>query len=83
MVQSLRGKDSTVLARRVGAERRFEALLALVDGEPAGLALFFPDFLTWRGGPGLYLGRRPIATVGQALGRRRKAPREGTRGELR
>jgi hypothetical protein len=39
---------------RVGAEWRFEALLALVDGEPAGLALFFPDFLTWRGGPGLY-----------------------------
>jgi hypothetical protein len=33
------------------AERRFEALLALVDGEPAGLALFFADFSTWRGAP--------------------------------
>src|SRR4029077_1782060 len=38
-----------------GSERRFEALLALVDGEPAGFALFFPDFSTWRGRPGLFL----------------------------
>ncbi len=38
-----------------GAGRRFEALLAFIDGEPAGFALFFPDFSTWRGRPGLYL----------------------------
>ena len=38
-----------------GSERRFEALLALVDGEPAGFALFFPDFSTWRGRPGIFL----------------------------
>jgi GNAT superfamily N-acetyltransferase len=38
-----------------GTDRRFEALLALVDGEPAGFALFFPHFSTWRGRPGLYL----------------------------
>jgi len=38
-----------------GADRRFEALLAFVDGEPAGFALFFPDFSTWRGRPGLFL----------------------------
>jgi GNAT superfamily N-acetyltransferase len=38
-----------------GAERRFEALLAFVDGEPAGFALFYPDFSTWLGRPGLYL----------------------------
>jgi GNAT superfamily N-acetyltransferase len=38
-----------------GPERRFEALLAFVDGEPAGLALFYPDFSTWLGRPGLYL----------------------------
>jgi GNAT superfamily N-acetyltransferase len=56
---------------RVGAEWRFEALLALVDGEPAGLALFFPDFLTWRGGPGLYLENRYV---------RERARRRGSRG---
>jgi GNAT superfamily N-acetyltransferase len=38
-----------------GPERRFEALLAFVGGKPAGFALFFPDFSTWRGRPGLYL----------------------------
>ena len=38
-----------------GPQPRFEALLALVDEEPAGFALFFPDFSTWRGRPGLYL----------------------------
>jgi GNAT superfamily N-acetyltransferase len=30
-------------------ERYFEAILAEEDGEPAGLALFFPVYSTWRG----------------------------------
>jgi GNAT superfamily N-acetyltransferase len=38
-----------------GPDRRFEALLAFVDDEPVGFALFFPDFSTWRGRPGLFL----------------------------
>ena len=38
-----------------GPERRFEALIAFVDGEPAGFALFYPDFSTWHGRPGLFL----------------------------
>jgi GNAT superfamily N-acetyltransferase len=38
-----------------GPERRFEALIASIDGEPVGFALFFPDFSTWRGRPGLWL----------------------------
>ena len=38
-----------------GPERRFEALLAFVDGEPAGFALFYPDFSTWHGRPGIFL----------------------------
>ena len=38
-----------------GPEPRFEALLAFVDGEPAGFALFYPDFSTWLGRPGLFL----------------------------
>ena len=38
-----------------GPEARFEALLAFVDGRAAGLALFFPNFSTWTGSPGLYL----------------------------
>jgi GNAT superfamily N-acetyltransferase len=38
-----------------GLERQFEALLAFLDGEPAGLALFHPRFSTWLGRPGMYL----------------------------
>ena len=38
-----------------GPKPRFEALIALVDGNVAGFALFFPDFSTWHGRPGLFL----------------------------
>src|SRR5260370_25647459 len=38
-----------------GPERQFEALLAFLDGEPAGLALFHPRFSTWLCRPGMYL----------------------------
>lgn len=38
-----------------GRDRAFEALLASIDGEPAGFALFFPSFSTWLGRPGLFL----------------------------
>lgn len=32
-----------------------EALIAEVDGQPVGLALFFTNFSTFRGQPGIYL----------------------------
>ena len=38
-----------------GSESRFEALLAFIDDQPAGFALFYPDFSTWLGQPGLFL----------------------------
>src|SRR5437763_12926562 len=38
-----------------GPERQFEALLAFLDREPAGFALFHPRFSTWLGRPGVYL----------------------------
>jgi GNAT superfamily N-acetyltransferase len=47
--------EDDLLRHGFGAERRFEALLAFVDGESAGFALFYPDFSTWLGRPGLYL----------------------------
>ena len=44
------------LRRHLFGPRPFaEALLAEVDGEPAGFALFFHNFSTFRGQPGLYL----------------------------
>ena len=38
-----------------GPEWQFEALLAFLDGKPAGFALFHPKFSTWLGRPGVYL----------------------------
>ncbi|GAC1467650.1 MAG: GNAT family N-acetyltransferase [Isosphaeraceae bacterium] len=38
-----------------GPDRAAEALLAIVDGEAVGFALFFSTFSTFRGKPGLYL----------------------------
>ncbi len=43
--------------RRFGFGERplFECLIAALDGEPVGFALFFHNFSTWEGRPGLYL----------------------------
>jgi GNAT superfamily N-acetyltransferase len=48
-----------------------EAVIASLDGEPVGYALFFPNFSTFLGKPGLYLEDlyvRPAAR-GQGVGR--------------
>ena len=56
-----------------GPEPQAEVLLAELDGEPAGFALFFHNFSTFLGRPGLYLEDlfvRPAARghgVGRAL----------------
>jgi GNAT superfamily N-acetyltransferase len=55
MPDAVVASEGDLLRHGFGAERRFEALLAFVENRPAGLALFFPDFSTWRGRPGLYL----------------------------
>jgi len=44
------------LAAQLAAPRPpFECLLAERDGTPAGFALFFQSYSTWRGRPGVYL----------------------------
>jgi GNAT superfamily N-acetyltransferase len=48
--------DEAGLAAHLFGERpRAEALIAEVDGQPAGFALFFHNFSTFLGKPGLYL----------------------------
>jgi GNAT superfamily N-acetyltransferase len=55
-----------------GPERHFEALLAFIDGEAAGFALFHPRFSTWLGRPGVYLEDLFVtqAARGKGFGRR-------------
>ena len=38
-----------------GPHRRFEVLIAEVDRKAVGFALFFPNYSTWEGKPGLYI----------------------------
>ena len=42
-------------AQMEGPQPPFECLLAEVDGTPVGFALFFQNYSTWRGRPGLWL----------------------------
>ena len=60
--------EADLLRHGFGAERRFEALLAFVDDEPAGFALFFPSLSTWLGRPGLYLEDIFVADWARQLG---------------
>jgi GNAT superfamily N-acetyltransferase len=55
-----------------GSDRQFEAILAFLDGEPAGLALFHPRFSTWLGQPTMYLEDLYVSEParGQGVGRR-------------
>ena len=55
-----------------GPTRQFEALLAFLDGEAVGFALFHPRFSTWLGQPGVYLEDIFVteAARGRGVGRR-------------
>jgi len=64
--------EADLLRHGFGAEPKFEAILAFLDEEPAGCALFHTRFSTWLGRPGLYL-EDPYVTQsarGQGVGRR-------------
>jgi len=56
-----------------GEQPRFEALLAFSGAETVGLALYFFEFSTWRGRPGVYVQDMYVAPgmrgrgVGRAL----------------
>ncbi len=47
--------EADVLRDGFGPQRYFECLIAELDGEPAGFALYFFNYSTWRGRPGVYL----------------------------
>jgi ribosomal protein S18 acetylase RimI-like enzyme len=55
-----------------GSMPAFETMIARQDGMPVGLALFFFEFSTWRGRPGVYVQDLYVAAEmrGTGLGRR-------------
>jgi GNAT superfamily N-acetyltransferase len=52
---AVKASEADLLRDGFGPARRFEARIALLDGKPAGFALFFPNYSTWQGRAGLYL----------------------------
>jgi GNAT superfamily N-acetyltransferase len=52
--EKVRTTEAIIARDGFGANPEFRALIAESDGEPAGFALFFPYYSTWRGA-GLYL----------------------------
>ncbi|MEO3427346.1 GNAT family N-acetyltransferase [Pelagibius sp. CAU 1746] len=51
-----------------GSDPAFEALLAEVDGKPAGLCLFFGSYSTWRGKRGIYVQDLVVLESARSLG---------------
>jgi GNAT superfamily N-acetyltransferase len=47
--------EADLLRDGFGPAPRFEARLAEIDGKSCGMALFFTNYSTWEGRPGLYL----------------------------
>ena len=54
-VETVKMTEADVLRDGFGEPRRFECLLAEVDGAPVGFALFFHNYSTWAGRAGLYV----------------------------
>lgn len=59
--------EADLLHHGFGPDRQFEALLAFLDRQPAGIAVFHPRFSTWLGGPAMYL--EDLYVVAEARGR--------------
>jgi GNAT superfamily N-acetyltransferase len=61
----------TLSAALFGAEPAAEAVIAELEGEPVGFALFFHNFSTWTGRRGLYLEDLYVTPQarGQGVGR--------------
>lgn len=53
--QAVRATVASLRAQMEASDPPFECLIAERDGEAAGFALFFRNYSTWSGLPGLYL----------------------------
>jgi len=54
-VERVRITEAEVRRDGFGSDRQFEVLIAEVDRKAVGFALFFPNYSTWEGKPGLYI----------------------------
>ena len=52
---SVKATEADIRRDGFGPQRRFESLVAEVDGRAAGFALFFHNYSTWEGRAGIYV----------------------------
>ena len=64
--------DADMHAALFGERPVIEAVIARVDDQPVGYALFFPNFSTFLGKPGLYLEDLYVRPAARGLGVGRK-----------
>ena len=65
-------READLEAALFGARPVAEAVIASLDGEPVGYALFFPSFSTFLGKPGLYLEDLYVRPAARGLGAGRR-----------
>ncbi len=68
LLHAVRATEADIRRDGFGPDRRFECLLAEVDGEAVGLALFFLNYSTFEGRAGLYLEDLYVAESARGLG---------------
>ena len=63
--------EADLLRDGFGQEPKFRVVIAEWEGQPAGFALFFYNYSTWQGRPGLYLEDLFVRPVfrGQGIGK--------------
>lgn len=69
---SVRRKAPDLLKFGFSGQPLFEALIAWKGDQPVGLALYFREFSTWRGSPGVYVQDLYVSVDAQGRGLGRK-----------
>jgi GNAT superfamily N-acetyltransferase len=68
LVEQVRITEADVLRDGFGERRSFECLLVEVEGRAAGFVLFFHNYSTFEGRPGIYVEDLYVAEAARGLG---------------
>ena len=68
LLDQVRLTEADVLRDGFGERPRFECLLAEVDGAAVGFALYFEDYSTFEGRPGIFVEDLYVAEAARGLG---------------
>jgi GNAT superfamily N-acetyltransferase len=68
LLDQARISEADVLRDGFGERARFACLLAELDGAPVGLALYFEDYSTFEGRPGIFVEDLYVAEPARGLG---------------